>query len=293
MIVAALFAAVNVPFTPFLLGHLPVLSVASYTYLGGAIVCGLIFIFRQLLSHPKDEPLTKKDFWTLAAINGLDVVANISLFYGLSLLNASTASLLQSAEIVTTALLARLFFKEKVPPFFWVGVAVLLVAFGFLSYDPSEGYFFAPGALLILLAALCWGLDDNLQKGLARKDPFAICFFKCLTPGLILLALSWLVGQGSGDLVYLGYALLDGVFSYGMAVSLMILALRKLSASWGMCLYGLNPFFGSLFAAIFYPSSFAWNFYVGLALLLLGESITSYVGIRQEKLASLKQNNQA
>jgi drug/metabolite transporter (DMT)-like permease len=283
MALAACLAAVNVPFSKYLLTAMPVYLLASLTFLGGAIGSGLVFLILRLLKKDKEALLSGKDWLYVGIINLLDCGSNAMLFSGLALLSGETASLLQSFEVVATAFFAFTLFKEKASWRLLTGIALIVAASVLLSFDPEAGYEFKPAALLIVGATLCWGIDNNLTKKISGKDPLEFTMIKCATPGLVLLGVSLLLGERFYDGAMIGYSLLDGAISYGFSVVLLAYGFKKLSAAAGTTIYAANPFIGAILSLCFFPSVPSWSFYVALALLLLGEGFVSFDAFKEEK----------
>lgn len=283
MLLSAALAAVNVPFSKYLLPQIPVLFMASITYIGGAVGLGILFLVMRLF-HKSNSPLLKgKDFLFVAGINLSDSCANIMLFYAISMLNGETASLLQSFEIVTTALLAFSFFKEKIGWRLWTAIAIVVGASVLLCFNPEQAFAFNYGALLIVGTTICWGLANNLAKKLADRDDVEYSFFKCLTPGILIMIIALATGQRSNAWGALALGALDGFLAYGISVAMMMWCFRKLSASLGTALYATNPFIGAIFSLIVIPEVPAWNFYVSIVLLIAGESLAAYDGILNDR----------
>jgi drug/metabolite transporter (DMT)-like permease len=289
LLLSAALAAVNVPFSKYLLPQVPALWIAALTYIGGAVGVGLVFLFAKLLKKDHDEPLKGKDWFYILGVNVSDSCANAMLFIGISMLSGETASLLQSFEIVSTALIAYFIFREKVSWRLWIAIAIVLGASVLLSLKPGEAFAFNYGALLIVGTTICWGVANNLAKKVSHKDPLEYSFFKCLTPSIVLtiIALSTQGFPSSGLAISL--SLLDGFLAYGISIVLMMVGFRHLPVSLGTALYSTNPFIGAIFSlVIFHDALPEWNFYVALALVVLGEALASYDGLvneRKEKAA--------
>jgi drug/metabolite transporter (DMT)-like permease len=281
--IAACLAAVNVPFSKYLLTAMPVYLLASLTFLGGSLGSGIVFLVLRLLKKDKEALLQGRDWLYLGIINVLDCAANAMLFSGLALLSGETASLLQSFEMVATALFAFTLFKEKISWRLLCGIVCIVAASVLLSFDPDAGYEFNPAALLIIGATLCWGIDNNLTKKVAAKDPLEFATMKCLVPGVVLLILSLAIGERFGNMAMIGYSLLDGAIAYGFSVVLLAYGFKKLSAAAGTTIYAANPFIGAILSLCFFPSVPAWSFYVALALLLIGEAFVAVDAFLEEK----------
>ena len=283
MLVSAALAAVNVPFGKLLLPNLPTMLVAALTYMGGAVGLGLIFGFSRLFKWDNDPFLKGKDWLYVLGVNICDCCANTMLFYGLSLLSGEAASLLQSFEIVSTAVIAYFLFHEKVSWRLWFAIAIVLGASVLLSFTPGQVFAFNWGALLIIGTTIFWGFANNLAKKIADKDPIEYSFFKCLTPAIVLSIIALSFGDFSTQWDYVGFGLLDGFLAYGISIALMMFCLRKLPIALGTALYSANPFIGAILSLIVFHVWPEWNFYIAIVFVLLGEVLAGYDGIKTEK----------
>ena len=113
MLAAALYS-LNSPLSKLLLDFVPPVIMAGLLYLGAGIGMGAVSLIKKAAKKPSREaPLTKKDLpYTLAMII-LDIAAPIFLMLGLNATSAANASLLNNFEIVATALIALVIFKDK------------------------------------------------------------------------------------------------------------------------------------------------------------------------------------
>ena len=132
-VLAAVFYAINTPISKLLLDHVPSVFMASFLYFGAGIGVGTMYLFNR--NRVKEEKLEKKDLpYTLGMII-LDIAAPIFLMIGIRLGHASDASLLGNFEIVATAMIALLLFKEKVSRKLWMAIALITVSSIILSVD--------------------------------------------------------------------------------------------------------------------------------------------------------------
>ena len=288
MLISAALAAINVPFSKFLLPHIPVMLKAALTYSGGMIGLGILFGLSRLFKLDKQPLLKGKDWLYVLGVNVCDSFANTMLFFGISMLSGEAASLLQSFVIVATSLIAFLLFKEKVSLRLWVAILIVLAGSVLLSFTPGQAFRFNWGALLIIGTTILWGFANNFAKKVADKDPIEYSFFKCLVPSIVLSTIAFCLGDFSADLNYVGLGLLDGFVAYGISIALMMYCFRKLPVSLGTALYSTNPFLGAIFSLLLFPAFPSWNFYVAIVLVVLGEFLAGYDGIKNEKDARLK-----
>lgn len=117
-LLAAIFYAINTPFSKILLSNVAPTFMAAFLYLGAGVGVGIMYLF-HVKHEEKTERLTKKDLPYTIGMIVLDIAAPIFLMIGINLGTASNASLLGNFEIVATTLIALLVFKENVSGRLW------------------------------------------------------------------------------------------------------------------------------------------------------------------------------
>ena len=162
-VLAAVFYALNMPASKLLLKHMEPTMLAAFLYLGAGFGIGALFLFHR---HENAENLTKKDLpYTLGMI-ALDIAAPILLMYGLLHTTSANASLLNNFEIVATSLIALFVFKEAVSKRLWLAILLITISSSVLSVEDLSGLHFSWGSLLVLAAAVCWGLENNCTRSI-------------------------------------------------------------------------------------------------------------------------------
>ena len=89
---------------------------------------------------------------------------NTILNYGMVTVPAGTASFLIASTPVWTSLLAIFMLGERLTSFGWVGILTSFVGIGLIASQRSQGLHFSPGALIIIVGAISYGLYMVLQK---------------------------------------------------------------------------------------------------------------------------------
>ena len=207
--------------------------------------------------------LNKKDLpWLAAATIAGGVLGPIGLMAGLARTSGFSASLLLNLEGVATALIAVRFFKEEAPRRLWLALGAMTAAGVCLTWDPGLGRFNVIGPLLITLAMVCWGLDNNFTRNISDKDPVQIAGIKGLFAGAISLTLVVVLGIDLTITIQTGYALLVGALCYGLSLVLFIKALQRLGAFRAGAFFSLAPFIGAAVSLIVLREP------LGLAMLL-------------------------
>lgn len=106
-----------------------------------------------------------RDLPALALAGSLGITFyNLALNYGETRVTAGSASLLVSSTPIWTALLAMAVLHERLTIVGWVGVLLSFAGVALIASAEGEGIRLAPQALLILAAALAWGIYIVIQK---------------------------------------------------------------------------------------------------------------------------------
>ena len=155
-ILAALFYAVNIPCSKWLLDDVPPTFMAAFLYLGAGV--GLMYVF-HFKKEPSDERLGKKDVPYTLAMVVLDIIAPILLMVGVKLGTSANASLLGNFEIVATTLIAFGIFREKVSSRLWGAISLITLASAMLSFSGESSFSFSLGSVFVVGATICWGLE--------------------------------------------------------------------------------------------------------------------------------------
>jgi drug/metabolite transporter (DMT)-like permease len=276
-ILAALAAAVlfgaSAPLAKILLGGIDPVPLAALLYLGSGASAVLLDLVVSLTGPEtrRETGLSKNDLpWLTGAILTGGVAAPILLMLGLQYTPAATAALLLNFEMVATTLIALLVFKEAVGRRAWWAVGLVTVASVVLSWNSTAGWGFSPGALAILAACTLWGIDNNLTGNISAHNPLRIVLFKGLGAGLCSTLIALMVGQRFPAPSSLLLALLLGALSYGLSITLFILAMRGLGAARTSTLFGSAPFAGALIAFALLREPFTLAFLPALLLMATG-----------------------
>lgn len=197
--------------------------------------------------------------------------------YGLRETAAANASLLNNFEIVATALIALLFFREKVSPRLWAAIGLVTIASILLSLEgtsASEALQFSKGSLLVLGATVCWGLENNCTRQIAGKDPMEIVTVNGFGSGVGALCIALSVGERFPALGYIGILLALGFVAYGLSVFFYTYAQRSIGAARTSTYYAFAPFIGAFLSFVFLKEHLTGLYLVALALMIAGTVFT-------------------
>jgi drug/metabolite transporter (DMT)-like permease len=275
-ILAAALYAVNSPFSKLLLDYMPSTLMAGFLYVGAGVGMAVIALVRKKWGGEQSESrLTRAELpYTLAMI-ALDIAAPIFLLLGLSYTTAANASLLNNFEIVATALIALVVFKEAVSPRLWAGIACVTLSCGILSFEDIGSLRFSYGSLFILLAALCWGVENNCTRKLSSKDPLEIVLLKGIFSGLGSIVIGLCIGERIEHVWSIFAVLGVGFVAYGMSIFFYVYAQRLLGAARTSAYYAIAPFIGVVLSLLIFRELPKYTFFIALAVMAAGAYLCS------------------
>jgi drug/metabolite transporter (DMT)-like permease len=283
-IVAAVLYAFSVPLSKPLLEGVPAWMLAGLMYLGVGIgVGGLDVVLTRMGRMPHYEPVLKKDMPFIVGMVLLDILAPVLLMTGLSRTAAANASLLNNFEIVATALIALLLFHETVSRRLWIAIALVTLASCLLTMEDSASFSFSVGSLYILLAAACWGLENNCTRMLSEKNPLHITTIKGLCSGAGALIIGVLLGQRITRTAFVAPAMLLGFFTYGLSIVFYIRAQRDIGAARTSAYYAAAPFVSVLISFIVLRERPNVAFFAALALMAAGVYFATFEARKRER----------
>lgn len=272
-ILAAGLYAINIPFSKLLLNYIDPTMMASYLYLGAGLGIGAVFLITRKKDRETYEKITKKDLPNVLGMIALDVAAPILLMFGLLDSASSNASLLNNFEIVCTSLIALMIFKEAVSKRMWLAISLITMSSFVLSFEDISSFKFSWGAILVLLATLCWGLENNCTKNLSSKNTYHIVFLKGIFSGLGSLIVALCLRERFATIWFFALALLLGFVAYGLSIFFYIKAQGIIGASKTSAYYAVAPFIGTFLSFVIFKEEPSWTYFVGLAIMILGTVI--------------------
>jgi drug/metabolite transporter (DMT)-like permease len=269
-LLSAVLFGITTPLAKLLLADTSPVLLAGLLYLGSGLgLAGL-----RALQDREWSPtyLSRADgVWLAGATLAGGVVAPVLLLFGLSQADAGSASLLLNLEVVFTAAMAWIVFREPLGLRIVVGL-LAIVAGGVLLVWPAH---LAPGQSLLPLvsivgACLCWALDNNLTRKISAGDARAIAMVKGLAAGLTNTLVALLLGSSLPSEGEALGAVALGFVGYGLSLMLFILALRQLGAARTSAYFASAPFIGAALSFVLYGVLGDGHFWLGLLCMGLG-----------------------
>lgn len=187
-----------------------VLFFRSITILLGCLVFGGRGLYAEALRSPTIKPMFLRSFLILTAwLSYYTAARDLQL--------AELTTIYYAAPVIVTVL-SVIILKEQVPPIRWAAVLIGFVGV-YLACDPATLGFSVP-VLLVLLAALFWGLGIVLLRKIALREKTIIQMilnnaFFLVTAGLPLFFV-WQTPSFGQALLLFGAGVLSGVAQFAL-----------------------------------------------------------------------------
>jgi drug/metabolite transporter (DMT)-like permease len=238
---AVLFGA-STPASKLLLGSLEPFQLAGLLYLGAALGMAPAVAIergrRRRMAFDRSNAAR-----LLGAVLFGGVLGPVLLLFGLRLALAGSVSLLLNLEMVATAVLGVVLFREHLGPLGRVGVAGVVAAGAILA--GVGGWPGLLATLLVAAACACWGLDNHLTASIDGITPARSTLVKGSVAGATNLAIGWLADPITAPVPHLIAALAVGALSYGASIALYIGSAHELGATRAQGVFAAAPFVGA------------------------------------------------
>lgn len=247
-LVAAALYALSTPFSKMLLEDVPSNMMAALLYLGAGMGMAAVGGVQAASGKGAQDRLTRADIPYVVGMVVLDIGAPLLLMAGLTQAPAENVALLNNFEIVATAAIASLVFKEPQGTRLRIGVIVITLACVLLTVEDVGALHFSGGSILVVGACVCWGLENNCTSKISDKDPVQIVVVKGFGSGMGALAIAFAFGDALPSPLLTVAALALGFVAYGLSIFFYVRAQRGLGAARTSAFYGIAPFVGVLLA---------------------------------------------
>lgn len=275
-VLAAALYALNSPISKLLLGKIPPTIMAALLYLGAGIGLSIVrLVQRRMGKGQKEKPLTRKDLPYTIGMVVLDIAAPIFLMIGLTGTTAANASLLNNFEIVATSVIALCIFKETISKRLWGAIVLVTISSLVLSVEDISSFSFSFGSIFVLLACVCWGLENNCTRMISNKDPLQIVVIKGFGSGIGSFVIALVLGEHFSNWGYIVCALLLGFVAYGLSIFFYIYAQRYLGAAKTSAYYALAPFIGAALSLLIFRETPTVSFVAALLIMIAGTYLAS------------------
>ena len=200
----------------------------------------------------------------------LDILAPILLMLGIRCGSAANASLLGNFEIVATTMIAFFLFRERVSRKLAAAIGLITLSSIILSFEGGESMHFSIGSIYVLLAASCWGLENNCTRKISEKSSYQIVTIKGLFSGAGSFVIAVILGEKIPDPAHILMIMLLGYVAYGLSIFLYVRAQKDLGASRTSAYYAFNPFIGAFLSFLLLGEALTLSYMAALIIMVAG-----------------------
>ena len=270
-VLASALYALMTPVSKLMQSSVPPVMEAGLLYLGAGIGMAVIYFTEKCLGKKQIRPsIEREDLRYVIMMVILDVAAPILLMLGLSMSSPESVSLLNNFEIVATAVIASVFFKEKISGRLGVSIAVITLSCILLSLEEGASLSLSKGSVFVVLACICWGLENNCTSSISDKDTRQIVIIKGLGSGAASFVISLVVGEKPGSMTDMIIIMVLGFFAIGLGVYLYVIAQSVIGAARTSSYYAVSPFIGVLISLMIFREVPGMLFWAALVLMAAG-----------------------
>jgi drug/metabolite transporter (DMT)-like permease len=269
---AALLFGVTAPFLKLASQGVGVFAGASLLYLGAAAGAGL-----WLAAGPRPT-----FFKGVVAGSGLARLALVALFgavlapalliAGLARTDGATASLVLVLEAPLTAVLAALFFRERLGRRVVAALSLISLGAMVLSVGGARGQG-ALGLALVAAAALAWAADNLVSRPLADADPRLVVALKGLLGGAAAAVTAIVSRETLPSGARVAALLVIGAVGYGVSLSFYLRAQARVGAARTASVFATAPFVGAVVAILVGVAAPTWQLAVASVLMVAGVAL--------------------
>jgi len=263
---ALLFGAAT-PISKGLLDGFTPFQLAGLLYLGAAIAVAPGALKNGGLGLPRRKD-RRNQIRLFGAVLFGGILGPLALLFGLRLAEAASVSLWLNLEMAATAVIGAVFFRDHLGYRGWLGVAAALLASVLIAWHPgSAGYI---SGLLVLLACVCWGIDNHLTALIDGITPSQSTLWKGAIAGTVNLSIGATLAPISADVQTILIALLVGALSYGASIVFYIRSAQKIGATRAQILFSSAPFFGVALSVLFVGEALSIMYVIAIPIFIFG-----------------------
>ena len=151
----------------------------------------------------------------------------------------------------------------------------MVLSCALLSFEDISSLKFSAGSLFVLLAAVCWGFENNCTRKLSSKDPLQIVLLKGIFSGLGSIIIGLCIGERLTNLWSVFAVLGVGFVAYGLSIFFYVYAQRILGAARTSAYYAVAPFIGTLLSLVIFREMPKVTYFISLAAMAVGAWLCS------------------
>ena len=264
-LVSACFYAFNVIVEKKYIDRISSEKILFLMYLGAGVGLFFIHLLTKKKYKERESKITKKEVPKIVTIVICELLASFFIIEAVKNIDASLVSLLSIFEIVMTSLCAYLLFKDPIEKNEVIAIILVLLGSFILNFKHGILSNISINSLLVILACLCWGIENNITASISSKEPSFFTSIKCSAVALLYLILVIIKGDFAFTYPIL---ILFGFFTYGLSILAYALSTKYLGASKATLVFSFSPIFGVILAILIYNEDITHSFLISLILMI-------------------------
>lgn len=270
-ILSGFLFGIATPFSKLLLAGLNSFQLAGLLYLGAALAMFPYIFWKNSNLKLLFQPGSRAKTTGIIFFGGF--AGPLLLLAGLKMANAASVSIWLNMELVATAILGALVFKDALDRNTWIGVFLTIIAGIVVSF--GEGTSGIISGLLITAACICWGVDNHLTALTDGASPQTVTFVKGIVAGSVNLIIGCVIAGQTMEFGNVVPAIIVGIFAYGFSIVLYVTSAQNIGATRSQILFSTAPIWGVLLSYLFVHESFQWVHLISIFLLASAVIVTN------------------
>ena len=127
----------------------------------------------------------------------------------------------------------------------------------------------------MLLAAICWGFENNCTRKISLKDPLQIVLLKGIFSGLGSVIIGLCIGEKVEVGINIIAVLFLGFVAYGLSIYFYVFAQRLLGAARTSAYYAVAPFISAIISLIIFRDFPDIRYFIALFIMAIGAWLSS------------------
>ncbi|MCK2004258.1 DMT family transporter [[Brevibacterium] frigoritolerans] len=263
----------NIVIIKVLVEDLPPQTMTAFRIMMAGITALIIIVLGKSFRH-----LSKRE-WIYVLLGMLfGVILHHSLIaVGLTMIDASNASLILALVPLTTAILAVLFLGEKLTKLRIIGFILALSGVFFIQGGSVSNMQLSQGELILLIAMVVQAISFIfVKKATATLDSKQVTTIMYLLGSIGLLIISFITEPGglsemtSASLFIYFLFIVSGIVATGVGYMVFNAAIQQIGAGQTAIFNNFVPFFGLVFSALFLNETITASQLIGFVFIVAG-----------------------
>ena len=247
----------------------------------GRLIIGSIVLFISILILTKKMEIKLSDWRYYSFMSIVGIVAPFLLIsYGQIGIDSSLAGILMSTMPISTLILSHFFLDDEImTPKKLVGFIIAFI--GIIILIMPDKSIFEDGSLnnlysefLVISGAVLYSFAAVYGKKFKITDPLSastgVIFYATIITSIYLTINPALISREIGSLEHISAVALLGIFCTAIATLIYFQILQSSGATFISIMNYLIPIWAIFFGVIFFQEETAWNYFVGLIIVILG-----------------------